>query len=60
MKARELEEFLKNVTDKNKELFFYLHNDNPVEDSFGIENAFEVSKDIKSTGNFEGVYLRGI
>jgi len=60
MKVRELEEFLRNVTDKNTEVFFYLHNDNPVEDSFAIENTFEISKDVKSTGNFEGVYLRGI
>ena len=60
MKICELEEFLRNVKDKNKDIYFYYDGDNPFDCCVGIENAFEVSKDVKSTGNFEGVYLKGI
>ena len=59
MKICELEEFLRNVKDKNKDVYFYYAGDNPFDCCSGVENAFETSKDAASTGNFEGVYLKG-
>ena len=59
MKICELEEFLRNVKDKNKEVFFYIYHDNPFTEYMSIDNAFEVSGDANSIGDFEGVYLRG-
>ena len=59
MTVGELEEYLKTVENKNKYVFFYMHDDEPFEYRMGIENAFEVSQDAEKTGNFEGVYLRG-
>lgn len=54
-----LEEFLKTVKDKEKEIYFYGPDDNPFDSGMGIENAFEASRDATSTGAFEGVYLKG-
>lgn len=59
MTVRELEEFLKNVKDKSKSVYFYHCDDHPFNDGIGIANAFEVSKDQEDTGNFEGVYIQG-
>lgn len=57
--VHELEEYLKTVTNKNKEVFFYIYHDNPFTEYMSIDNAFEVSGDANSIGDFEGVYLRG-
>ncbi len=54
-----LEEFLKTVSDKSKSVYFYCAGDDPFNDANGIENAFEVSRDIAETGMFEGVYIKG-
>lgn len=59
MKVYELEEFLKTVKDKNKLIFFYSNDDNPLDYSIGVENAFEISKDVNDTGGIEGLYLKG-
>lgn len=59
MTVGELEEFLKNVKDKSKYVYFYYQDDNPFNDGIGTVNAFEVSKDQEDTGNFEGVYIQG-
>ena len=56
---KELEEFLKNVNDKSKTVYFYHQEDNPFNDGIGTVNVFEVSKDEENTGNFEGVYIQG-
>ena len=45
MTVKELEEFLKNVNDKSKTVYFYHQEDNPVNDVIGTVNLFEVSKD---------------
>lgn len=59
MTVKELEEFLKDVKDKNKPVYFYHFDDHPFNDGIGISNVFEVSKDQKNTGAFEGVYIQG-
>lgn len=59
MKVGELENFLKTVKDKEKSVYFYNPDDNPLCSGIGIDNAFEVSRDAEDTGNFEGVYLKG-
>ena len=59
MTVKELEEFLKNVNDKSKTVYFYHQEDNPFNDGIGTVNVFEVSKDEENTGNFEGVYIQG-
>lgn len=59
MTVGELEEFLKCVKDKKKSVFFYGPDDHPFDGGCGIENAFEVSRDVANTGAFEGVYLKG-
>lgn len=59
MTVKELEEFLKNVKNKNKSVYFYHCADHPFNDGIEIENVFEVSKDQENTGNFEGVYIEG-
>ncbi len=45
MTVKELEEFLKNVNDKSKTVYFYHQEDNPFNDGIGTVNVFEVSKD---------------
>ena len=59
MTVKELEEFLNNVKDKSKSVYFYHCDDNPFSDGIGIANVFEVSKDQENTGVFEGVYIQG-
>lgn len=59
MTVGELEEFLKNVKDKSKPVYFYHCDDHPFYDGVRISNAFEVSKDQGDTGNFEGVFMQG-
>lgn len=59
MTVGELEEFLKNVKDKSKSVYFYYQDDNPFNDGIETANVFEVSKDQENTGNFEGVYIQG-
>jgi len=59
LEVRKLEEFLKNVNDKSKTVYFYHQEDNPFNDGIGTVNVFEVSKDEENTGNFEGVYIQG-
>nr|DAT27063.1 MAG TPA: hypothetical protein [Bacteriophage sp.] len=58
MTVKELESFLKTVSDKDKSVFFYHGGDNPFNDGVGVTNAFEVSRDKSNTGAFEGVYLQ--
>lgn len=59
MTVKELENFLKEVKDKNKSIYFYHSDDHPFEDGIGIANVFEVSRDQGNTGAFEGVYIQG-
>lgn len=59
MTVKQLEEFLKNVKDKEKPVYFYMADDNPFDDGMGTANVFEVSKDANNEGSFEGVYIRG-
>lgn len=59
MIVKDLEEFLKTVKDKNKNIYFYSADENPFDGGYGVENAFEVSRDATNTGAFEGVYLKG-
>lgn len=59
MTVKELEDFLKEVKDKNKNVYFYSIDENPFNDAIGIGNAFDVSKDQANTGAFEGVYIQG-
>ena len=59
MTVRELEEFLMNVKDKSKSVYFYHQGDNPFNDVIGTANVFEVSNDQKDTGCYEGVYIQG-
>lgn len=59
MTVRELEGFLKEVKDKDKNIYFYHCDDHPFNDGIGIANAFEVSRDQGNTGAFEGVYIQG-
>lgn len=59
MTVQELEEFLKTVRDEKKSVYFYGPDDNPFDGGMGVENAFEVSRDVAATGAFEGVYLKG-
>lgn len=47
MKVKELEDFLKTVTDKEVHIYFFHNDDNPFDLSSGIENAFEVKRDAK-------------
>lgn len=59
MTVRELEEFLKNVKDKSKSVYFYHQDDHPFNGVIETANVFEVSKDQGNTGAFEGVYIQG-
>ena len=59
MNVQELEDFLKTVKDKKKSVYFYEPNENPFDGGTGIDNAFEVSRDARNEGIFEGVYLKG-
>lgn len=59
MTVKELEEYLNNVKDKSQSVYFYHCDDNPFDDGIGVANAFEVSRDQRNTGVFEGVYLKG-
>ena len=59
MTVKELEEFVKNVNEKSKTLYYNHQEDNPFKEGIGTVNVFEVSKDEENTGNFEGVYIQG-
>ena len=59
MNVQELEDFLKTVKDKKKSVYFYGSDENPFDGETGIDNAFEVSRDARNEGIFEGVYLKG-
>lgn len=59
MTVAELEKFLKSVTNKKANVYFYRTGEDPFEIGSAIENAFEVSSDAANTGTFEGVYLKG-
>ena len=58
MTVQELEDFLKDVKEKEKSVYFYMSDDHPFDEGMGVENAFEVSNDLSNTGNYEGVYLK--
>ena len=57
MTVREVETFLKTVTDKEKNVYIYQNGDNPF-DSAKLANAFEVKPDAMGEGYVEGVYFR--
>ena len=59
MNVQELEDFLKTVKDKKKSVYFYMSDENPFEEGTEVDNAFEVSVDVRNVGIFEGVYLKG-
>lgn len=59
MTVQELEDFLKDVKEKEKSVYFYMSDDHPFDEGMAVENAFEVSNDLSNTGNYEGVYLKG-
>lgn len=59
MTVGELEIYLKTVKDKSKSVYYYDNTEHPFGDGHSIVNAFEVLRDAKSEGIYEGVYLKG-